>query len=252
MGVPSMQLLAARKAAAAGGFAPDDISGCRTWIEPDLQTGFSNGDDYLTAEDFSPAGIDATHSSSINEPTWRSNVINGRAVARFTIETNFPFASHPLSGASAGTLFVVSSIVNDPPSLGLTGAIVGNWGSSGSGEHWPFSDGNIYSDWGSTVRKTVGNPTPAMTSPRIIAIVSAASDWRFYFEGGSAFYSTASNTVGWNGTAPQLGRCRITTNSTLSDIAAVIAYNTALSLTDINQVGDYLADRYDLTWNTAT
>jgi hypothetical protein len=35
-------------------------------------------------------------------------------------------------------------------------------------------------------------------------------------------------------------------------IAELILYDSALSLADLNAVGDYLADKYALTWSTAT
>jgi hypothetical protein len=234
----------------AAPFAPTDIAGLQSWLKADALA-LSDGDPISTWTDASPTPVSPTASGSAR-PTYKTNVVNGKPVARFDgADDTMSFASNPLAGAAAGTLLVVHKIDADPPTANeRAGAPLRSWGSDSAGDHWPFTDGTIYAGWGSTVRKTIGNPAATMTSFRIYAIVTAASDFRFYIDGGAAFFSTATNTVGW-GASPNLGGT-VAGGLLDGDIAEIVAYDSALSLTDINQVGGYLSTKYAVTWTTAT
>jgi hypothetical protein len=208
-------------------------------------------------------GYDATQTGSAR-PVVRANALNGRSVVECDGSATYLVrASNPLVGATGGTLFFVAKANADPAANGVApssaGPPVGSMGTQGNlGNHIPYSDGNIYDGFGSNSRKTVGNPTPSLTSWRIYAVVSAANDWRFYLEGGAPLFSTTSNTVAWQTAAyaGEIGRSRTSNAIDLhfyaGRIAAVAMFDAALNLTNLNAAGAILATEFALTWTTAT
>ena len=107
---------------------------------------------------------------------------------------------------------------------------------------YPFTDGVIYDTFGSTVRKTVGNPTPSLASWRIYSVYSAAGDWQSYLDSTSLF-STGTNTVSFSAT-PSFG----SNGGELwtGDVAAVVFYDHKLSGTVRGNVWTYLQNKYGL------
>ena len=97
--------------------------------------------------------------------------------------------------------FVVR-LAQDPPWDGDTSGhpFVTN---DAANSHYPFSDGIIYDTFGTTVRKTVGDPAPALTNAHIYIAISAASDWRSYLN-GTLLFSTATNAVSFD-VIPRIG-----------------------------------------------
>ena len=259
----SLLLLGAggKGAAGAGGgggsaWTPADLgTALRAWYKFDTLTG-SNNDPIGAVTDAGANGFNLTQTGG-NRPTLQVAEQNSLNTLRFTAISaqHYVLSNSILSGSSAGSVYIVYKIVSDAANNGLM-----DWGTSGSESHWPFSDGNLYIDFGSTVRKTVGNPSVTQTSYRIISLYSAASDWAFYIDGGaggssggtSPFFSTATNTVGWNATAGavKLGCSAPVTPAALNGwIAEVIFSNAKQSVQDRQKMEGYLADKWGLTGN---
>jgi hypothetical protein len=232
---------------------PTQITGLRLWLTGDTITGLVDGDPVSTWTDQSTAAINAT-ATSTTRPIYKTSILNGKAIVRFDGSNDtMPLASQPLTGASAGTFFGVAKLDTDPPgTTTTTGPILGDFGNdTGADSVFPWTDGSIYDAWGSTVRKSAGNPTPALTSWFIYCVQSASGLWRNYVNGGTVLFTTATNTVTWD-TAPKVG-----SDAGLyfldGDIAEIIVYNSQLSTTDMNQVGNYLVSKYSsLSWGTVS
>ena len=109
------------------------------------------------------------------------------------------------------------------------------------------------------MRKTVGNPSVTQTTHRIISLYSAASDFAFYIDGGAggssggttAFYSTASNTVGWSAASVWLGSNTGVSAYLDGWIAEVVFTNGKQSVADRQRMEGYLAHKWGLTGNLA-
>ena len=124
----------------------------------------------------------------------------GQPALRFDGNDNMGFSSSIISGTPDGFATFIYKVDTDPPTANATsGPVLGDFGSPADANHWPWTDGNIYDDFGTTSRKTVGNPTPSLASFRLISQHSAASDFVVNI-GGVQFYSTSTNTVGWSST----------------------------------------------------
>lgn len=163
---------------------------------------------FLTANDndaietwTSRTGINnATQATAASRPTYKINMSGGQPALFFDGNDLMVFSGSIISGTPNGFATFIYKLNADPPAAAATaGAVLGDFGSAGDANHWPFTDGNIYDDFGSTSRKNAGNPTPSLASFRLISQHSAASDFVINID-GVQFYSTASNTVGWSGT----------------------------------------------------
>ena len=224
----------------------------RAWYKFDALTG-SDGDLQGSVTDASINGFTLTQTGTAR-PMLAAAHQNGLNTLRWNIGVAnqfYPLANAIFSGSSAGSAYIVFRLFADVSNMGLM-----DWGSSGNSSHWPYIDGNIYCDFGSNVRKTVGNPSVTQEAYRIYSIYSAASDWAFYIDGGtggpsggtSPFYSTASNTVGWNAGSVQLGN-NSAANYLNGWIAEIVFTNAKQSTTDRQKMEGYLAHKWGLTGN---
>jgi hypothetical protein len=109
------------------------------------------------------------------------------------------------SGASAGSMYVTLFKNQDPADGGAfsDATCIWDFGTDTVTDHFTYSDGNIYCGWGSTVRKSYGNPTPSLNAYRIISIHSEANSHKVYID-GTLFNSTGTNTVAFR-TTPVFG-----------------------------------------------
>jgi hypothetical protein len=146
----------------------------------------------------------ATQATVASKPTYKVNMSGGQPALYFDGADKMAFSSSIISGTPDGFAAFIFKVDIDPPTDAFkTGPVMGNFGSASLANHWPFVDGIIYDDFGTANRKTAGNPTPSLTSFRIISQHSAASDFVINID-GSQFYSTSTNTVGWSG-SQQIG-----------------------------------------------
>jgi hypothetical protein len=229
-------------------------SALRAWYKMDALTG-SNGSLQGTIADASGNSFTLTQATGGNQGSLVAPGLNSLNTLRFVSATFYPMSASIMSGSSAGSLYLVFRVTSEASNNGLM-----DWGSSGSDSHWPYLDGVFYNDFGSTVRKTVGNPTASFVSDyRILSIYSAASDWAFYIDGGaggssggtSPFFSTATNTVGWKASGINLGR---NTGGAVLDgwIAEMVFTNAKQSTTDRQKMEGFLAHKWGLTGNLSS
>lgn len=243
-----------RKAVAAGGFSPSDIAGLRLWLKADAGaytdagvTLATNGQTVQQWNDQSGNGNHATQGTAGSRPTYVTAIVNSLPVTRFDgFSVDYFDLPNLMSGATAGTAFAALKINLDPPGAeARTGPPLGNWGSNPVANHHPWTDGNIYDEFGSTDRKTAGNPTPTLSSWHQYGVLSAASNWRCRVN-GALLFSTTANVVGWSA-SPKIGRSISGPSYYLDgDIAEVIVYGTALSDADRLSVEGYLSSKYAL------
>ncbi|MFD1987974.1 hypothetical protein ACFSOZ_36760 [Mesorhizobium newzealandense] len=195
-------------AALLGWYKADEITGSDT----DPQSGFV---------DASGNGNDMTQGTSGSRPTLAAANLNGKNVVRFNAPVANQYFDVPniFNGKSAGSIYMVIKKNADPSGSGGANADqysgIHRFGSvtgTGSSGHMTYTDGNIYSEFGTTVRKSAGNPTPSLASWRIISIHSVASDYGIFIDGGvytagvaAPFFSTGTNTVGFD-SSPKFGR----------------------------------------------
>lgn len=197
----------------------------------------------MTWADSSGNGHTAT---AVGTPTYQTNVVNGKPVVRLVNPIEyFTLPDALFTGMTAGEAFAVLKKNNDPA---LVDGESGLWSwTTGASIHYPYTDGIVYEGFGSTLRKTTGNPTPSLSSFHLLNVWSAANDWALYLN-GTVHHATASNTVGFPVAAITLGRSVAAGPVDYGgDMAEVILYEAKLSAGDRTTIKAYIANKYGLT-----
>lgn len=148
----------------------------------------------------------------------------------------------PAGTGAAAHAFIIVQLDADPPASGNGG--LWEFGTDASDTHFPFSDNNIYDDFGTTVRKTVGNPTPSLAAVRLYEVVSAAGEWTARLDGAQIF-TTATNTVGWSASSALGGAVSGASGTRLNGkIAEFINFTTKRTAPQLAELYGYFEARY--------
>jgi hypothetical protein len=186
----------------AAGWTPTSLgSKVKLWLKGDALSG-SNGSAIATWADSSSNANDATQATSGARPTLVVNGLNSMNTVSFGAGFG-QFMTLPtglLTGLTQPSAFVLFKNTGAGSAIG---PVFGNFGTDAQSNHDPYSDGNYYEDFCSTVRKTVSGVPSDTTTFRLMSLFSAAGDWRFNMN-GTNYSTTATNTVGVNN-APLLG-----------------------------------------------
>jgi len=226
-------------------FSPERISGCQLFLRADLGITFiAGGGNVASWRDMSRAGHSAT-SVATQEPAYNNTLINGMPTLFFDASGAAGKIMN-LAGSlslSAAHMFLVAKSVNaTAPSNARSG--LWRFGNSGSISRLPFTDGQIYDDFGSSTRYSCGTPVATITNPYCYEVRTTSSDWKSFLNGMSQF-SSASNTVAWSGTL-QLGGYSASNVYFDAHVAEVILYDHILSSDERTALVSYLNARYAL------
>lgn len=216
------------------------------WFKADAITGLSDGNLVTTWADSSGNSRDATQSTATNQPSYQTNEINGLPVVRFDGVDNF-FTLPTMAALTAAEYFIVVRLVQatpDPVNAGL-------WDIGSDFVNptiFPFVvDGNIYDQFGTTSRKTTGNPVPSFQNWNIYSVISVTNEWTNFFN-GTQLFTTGTNTVGFSAT-PTLGKSGGHGSGDFyleGDVPEMIGYSAKLSADDRASVLSYLTTKYAL------
>jgi hypothetical protein len=235
---------------AAPAFSPEDISGLTLWYDAGTIVNLEDTDPMDDAWlDQSGNNNDAELDVATSEPLYRTtDGPNSQPWVEFAVANNTRLLVPDVFNGvvTAATCFAVVRVENLAAS-----AAIHNFGS-GDNALYTHSDGKIYEDWGSSARKDNITGGVTLTDWHIYTVRSAASAFDLRHNGGAADFSTGTNTVGWRGATITLGSDGDgSANGGGNGMAEYLVYASALSTTNMDLVGDYLADKYGITW-TAT
>jgi hypothetical protein len=140
-------------------------------------------------------------------------------------------------------VFLIVKADNDP---GVSSAQSGLWNTStdSNNTHYPFTDGIIYDSTGSSARKTVGNPAAALTSWRVVEVVTKSGSWTYWLD-GTQLFTTGTNTVSFGNNA-KLGQS-VTTPFLVGYVAGMYLYSAELSAPDRAVLVSYINTRFGLS-----
>jgi hypothetical protein len=194
------------------------------WWKADAITA-SDNDAVATWPDSSGNARDLTSGTGI----YKANIQNGLPIVRFD-GVDDSYVVPDLSALTAGTVFIVVRVDNDPPgAAGQTG--LWGLGTDSNSTHFPYTDSVIYDQFGTTARKTTGDPTVSLSAGFVVYnAISAAADWRSYLN-NTLHFSTGTNTVGFT-FAPRLGSDLGANVRLDGDVGEWVLYDSALSDTD--------------------
>lgn len=154
-------------------------------------TQYTDGANITT--DWQDLSGNARHATRTGTPTAELSEVNGEAVVRYpggSVYHTLP----DMSALTQGSIFLVWKVTDVTTDAGC------RFGTSGSTDHYPYTpdtpDG-IYSDFGSTVRKTCGGSVSTITNYHCTYIWSKSNDWGLH-QDGQKVYETTTNTVGFH------------------------------------------------------
>jgi hypothetical protein len=200
-------------------------------------------------DDKSGNGRNATQGTAAARPVVSSGGLGGLDVVVFDgTDDQMGISSIP-TGQSAYAIYAVLRNDQDPPSNAAQSGIwnfTGDTSMSTRNSHHPFTDSNLYHNFGSTTRKSVGNPTPSLSSAHIFNVDSAASSWVARLN-GTQIFSTGTNTVGMQSTC-YIGLSDIVDSNRFYDgaYAEVVLVTSVLSQSDREKMEGYLAHKWGL------
>lgn len=189
-------------------------------------------------------------------PVFKTNIVNSLPAIYFDgshYTGTWLAGNGALNSLTEGELFIVVKIDTDPPA---TTGVTGLWDfTSHSGAnctnantHYPYTDSLIYDGAFSTVRKNVGNPSPALTSWRVYNVQSKANSWIATLDTVQLF-STGTNAFATNG-GERLGT-GCSSYNLQGYIAEFLLYNHVVSGADRTSIWAYLGQKYGLSYTTA-
>lgn len=215
-------------------FVPSSVAGLIAWFRADLLTGLANADPISTWTDLSGNGNNLTASSTAR-PTYRTAVINGKAVARFDGVNDYMTRTYGAALTQPTTIFIVYKAATLEQTVIIDGL--------GSSRH------SILTESGTNYLRMYAGTTIVGTT----AFTTAAAVV-------SATFSGAASDMRLNGTTIITGNPGSQTMSGINlgadpgfsyffdgDIAEVLIYNSALSLADRQYVERALGTFYGVT-----
>lgn len=252
--------------AGGGGFSPDDIAGLEGWYRSDILEELFPGvytDDSAVAEWPDDSGHARTleqDTIASKRPVYKTNIINGKPVVRFT-PTGAADTSDWMSNSELGSVFDVNDPRTDFVMMSYHAVEVTAYafrlGDNGS----PLSEVYTYDSspdvFLGTMVQNVSSRFAEAAGPAVDTWLTLVLHWT-----GSVLTSylngveLASNSDGAV-TAGTFDRFMLGTGNPLQaaslnymdgDVAEFLTYSAALSDTDLNLVGNYLADKYALSW----
>jgi len=214
------------------------------------------GDDRVMASskvatwtDKSGNGRNYTQGTDANRPTV--GTLGGQDAIVFSRAAATVLLGPSLSGLTAAHLFVVVAVDSDPPppdSPGNNNTGAWQFSTTTFATHFPLSDGVVYEQFGTSARKTIGNPTPSLAALRLYEVVSVAGEFTARLD-GTQIYTTGTNTVEWRAVETSIGGSIDVSGSAGAvrmngKIAEFIVYPSKRNATQLANVYAYLEDRY--------
>lgn len=235
---------------------PSDYAGLELWLKGDAGVftddaastpATNNGDVIAVWQDQSGNARHATQTVNGNRPTLDVTVgLGGKNVIDFaSASSHFLNLPNFLTGFTAAEVWIVMKPAADPPASSAAG--IWKFGSdTTNADFYTWTDGSAYIGFGTTVRKSAGNPAISIAAWHVLRVLSAASDYKVWTTPDDVLlFSTATNTVGWT-TTPTLGR---STGSSVNyhlngKIAEIFIYSQARSTAERAALMAYIAGRY--------
>lgn len=229
------------------GSNPLDIPDLQLWLDATQETGFSNGDEVFTAQDWSGNNRDATGViGNVLRPTYRATD-GPNSLPAFRLQNDatqegggFDLPNF-LTSYTEGHHFTVVKCDLDPNSINSrSGPVLGDWGTALLGEFFGFpADGKIYSFFGSNTRHTTVDPAAALNVWGVYEERSAANAWSNWWN-GVQLDAKVVNTVAW-GTTPKIGYRITSGTATLYGMfQQSLFFSRVLNAGEITTVYDYI------------
>lgn len=229
----SVRMMAQGRKPAGGGGTPTlpYTTGLKLHLDANAITGLSDSDPVATWSDESGLGNDYAQASSTVRPTYRTGVLNGLPVVRFDNGNDQLVGG--LTVAQPTTVIVVFQVRE-----------TGSWAVFG-GSQFLYGDTLGASRMHGGADMAVGSGITQSTWYTFACRFNAASSKGNRSDSATTSTGSASGNA-WNSPGSQYvggGQTRWG-----SDIAELLIYDHSVSGANIDAIGDYLADKWGVTW----
>lgn len=190
-------------------------------------------------DDISGNSRHAVQASGSIQPTKRDAAVGGLAAFDFTPGLSY-FEVPDMSAIGDGEAFIYAKLDADPGDNNGSLIHTGNYNSP---DIQCYGDGNIYDGYGSTARKTCGDPTDPLDSWFLLDLKSILFEYTARVN-GSVLFTTATNTPSYT-TTPTIGcGSLVFPNFLKGRIAEVVLLGAALTTGDRTAMEGYFAAEY--------
>jgi hypothetical protein len=217
------------------------------WYRADAITGKVDADTLAVWPDSSGNNRDAVMSVVANRPLLKTAIINGKPVVRFASSDYMATAAFASALTFPLTLFVVGKTTATTPS---TFAVAVDGIAAGS--RCSFATDNTPTNWLMSTSAAGADTGVAYdnTTNHVFACVYNGASSFFWKDGGAK--ATINTGAGADLTGLTLGAYVDGSLNWLGDLAEVMLLDEATSIANVNVNGQALANKYGLTWTTAT
>lgn len=196
----ALPALPAVSAPVAARYVPDPTT---CWRDAARTVPCGDGDPICVLDDVSGLGRHLTQPVQANRPQLERR--SGEWCVRYDLQQWLELPPVAVGPLTASEIFV--QLVNEydtPTAANNTGIWTLGPAATNLVSHYPFSDGVIYEAFGTTVRKTVGNPSTLLTDRNVYNVASAPGEHTTRLN-GTTLFTTATNAVAW-ASLPVFGR----------------------------------------------
>jgi hypothetical protein len=133
-----------------------------------------------------------------------------------------------------------------PASDPQTGFIYMTNQSSGIGNHYPYTDGNIYTNVLKTARPSLGTPVSDLAVWHVMTISTSpgSNNWKMYINMTSQGTDTGDSTLALYNDLVNIGISGGGSDRLCGGLGPTLIYNQQLSTTDMQTNIDYFASRF--------
>ena len=232
---------------------PDDVEGLKLWLKADALTGLSDGDTVTTWADSSGLGNDATQSDGSKKPIYKVSIINGKPVLRFDGVNDILATAAVANSNDAATVIIVAKVTTKTAyghfvcyGTNLSGSW--NFRQTGTTGRLTLSNGETNIGAGAINDSTPDGTTADLQGQGFKVLagdVTSGNLWTIWENGGEKDTATETFTLSASevltvGGRPDLGFLN-------GDIAEVIVFNSALSVSNREGIQTYLGNKYGIT-----
>jgi len=219
-------------------YTPDKTPGLQLWLDAAAITGLADGDAVSSWPDLSANGYHATQADAAKKPTYKTNILNGKAVVRFDggdfLASSCPADTKPV------TIFFVATFTNFTTGRSVLG---------------PSADGARQLRASGTTGKAsllqaaiapVGSSDGAImaASPVIVAVTFGAAGVAFFINGVASGSAASAATFTAGATTLVGSRTTALNDPMMGDIAELLQYSGVLSADDLTKVTNYLKSKW--------
>ena len=223
-------------------FTPSDVSDLIAWYDAGLGIITNDAVNRVSTWEDQAGTNDLVQATGSKQPTWESSTASFNNAPTVDFEDT---ASQSMVAASIGplsqpnTIFLVA-IDQDPSDVGAKFFFDGDSGTDRHA-HWHRNT----STWSIFAGAAVNGPADD-TSLHIHALVFNTTSSKYYLDGGTTEFTSDAGSQDFDGMS--LGAKNTDTDHGDFTMGEMLIYDKLLTNDEINNVGNYLADKYGTTW----